>query len=488
MKKHFANYGLCIISLLLTGQIFAQDNNKATDTLAVSQPFEYKYRLTLKDKGTEKKRFKPTDLISQKALERRKKQNIGIDEKDYPISPKYLEKIKKLGGRIVSASKWNNTVVIQPKDSTQLQKIEKLPFVKKTTLVWRGHRDTKEYPASVPNFPIPAEKEKKSDDKQKENVKPSYYGAGYDNIRLENGQFLHDKGYKGEGIVIAVIDGGFKNFPGIEYLDNVKILGTKSFVDDSPGLFTQDNEHGTNVLSCIGTNKPYKFVGTAPEASFYLLGSEDDRTEFPIEEDYWAAAIEYADSIGVDLVNSSLGYTGYDAPIGDLTHDILDGKSSLISNSAEIAADKGMILVLSAGNAGNKPWKKISPPGDAAGVLTIGAMQKDSIIAPFSSVGLTKDLRMKPDVVALGVKAATVNKNGEIAPKNGTSFASPIMCGLVACLWQAYPDLSNQEIMDIVRLSGDRKDEPTVKYGFGIPDMKKAYELGAEISKNKKQK
>lgn len=465
-----------IILILSTLLLFCSFNQAQQQK---NEKFDYKYRLTLKDKGTEKKKYKPIDLLSKKSLERRIKQGINVTTADYPFSEKYISKIEKLGGRIVAKSRWNNTIVIAPSDSSQLMKIEKLPFIEKSELVWRGNKDTKEYPDS-PFLPIPLNEEgeiPKSD---------SFYGEANKNIELVNGQYLHNKGFTGDGMIIAVIDGGFRNTDKIEYLDNINILGTKDFVDDSVGLFRQDNEHGTNVLSCIATNKPFEFVGTAPNASFFLLGSEDERSEYPIEEDYWAAAIEYADSIGVDVINTSLGYSKYDEPIAPLTHDFLDGKSTLISRTAEKASKNGMILVLSAGNSGRSEWKKITPPGDAAGVLTIGAMKSDSIIAPFSSRGATKDLRIKPDIVALGVESATINKNGKITPKNGTSFASPIMAGLVTCLWQAFPTLKNEEILDVIRMSSNNNETPNVVYGFGVPDMEKAYKLAEEKLANRK--
>lgn len=448
-----------------------------TSLLSASE-YEYKFRLSLKNKGTENGKYQAQELLSKKALDRRAKQNISIDTKDYPFSDTYLQQIENLGARIVAKSKWNNTVAINITDSSHIDRLKSLPFIDDITLVWRGKQEEALERDTTLVYPI----------KQVANISEtdstSYYGKAYQNIKTLNGDYLHSRGYKGKGMTIAVIDAGFRNVPVIEYFDNINILGHASFVDSISDIFQLKNQHGTNVLSCIATNKPYYYVGTAPEADFLLLNSEDPRTEYPIEEDYWSAAIEYADSIGVDVVNTSLGYINYHAPIPAMTHDILDGQS-LISRSASIATTKGMLVVVSAGNAGSKDWKKISPPGDAEGVLTVGAIAGDSIVADFSSIGLTKDLRVKPDVMALGSKAAVIDAKGNIAYKNGTSFATPIMCGLAACLWQAFPQMSNIEILDIIRESADRHDDPNIKYGFGIPDMKKAMEIAGQLENKK---
>ena len=452
-------------------------------TSAIADDYEYKYRLQLKDKGTEKKTYKASELLSERSIARRDKQGVKLDEKDYPISDKYLKKIEKEGGRIVAKSKWNNTVAVHLVDSMQILELEKLPFVKSTTLVWRGKMDVKNTADSINYYPIIATKLDSI-------ITDSEYGAAYTNIHILNGDKLHQKGYHGEGMLIGVIDGGFRNLSKIEYFDNTKIIGQKCFIDGIENVYDQSNQHGTNVFSCMATNKPNRFIGTAPEAEYLLLNSEDSRSEFPIEEDYWATAIEYADSIGVDVVNTSLGYAQFDAPIPPATHDVLDGKKSLISRSANMASKKGILVVASAGNSGRSEWRKITSPADAEGILTVGAIKSDSIAAPFSSVGLTADLRIKPDVMSLGVKASVIDEKGNLAQKNGTSFSSPIMCGIVACFWQAFPTLTNYEIIDILRISSNEYDNPSVKYGFGIPDMEKAMTLAQKKveAKNKIRK
>ena len=217
-------------------------------------------------------------------------------------------------------------------------------------------------------------------------------------------------------------------------------------------------------------------VGTAPQAEYWLIKSEDSRSEFPFEEDYWTAAMDFADSVGVDVLNTSLGYYAFDDKSKNYKLRNLDGHHALMSRQASRIADKGMVLVCSAGNSGAGSWKKITPPGDAGNVLTVGAVDKEAVLAPFSSVGNTADHRIKPDIVAVGLGADVIRTDGNQGRANGTSFASPIMCGMVACLWQACPELTAKEVMELVRRSGDRADFPDNIYGYGVPDMWKAYQ------------
>lgn len=440
-----------------------------------AQDYNYKFRLTLKDKGqTTYTIDKPEEFLSSKAIERRQKQGLVVDASDLPISSEYLKAIENVGGVVVAKSKWTGTVAVHCSDSMLVEKYKELPFVSDALFVWKGKPKGEVKTDSIINYPA-----------QETVAFGSYYSRSGTNIELNNGQALHDAGFKGKGMTIAVIDAGFNHLPQIEMLNNLDIKGSKGFVYENEDLFNNANQHGLNVLSCIGTNKPMQFVGTAPEASFWLLGSEDARSEFPIEEDYWATAIEYADSVGVDVVNTSLGYNNYDKPAKSYTHKDLNGKTALISQAADKAVQKGMLVVISAGNSGDSEWKKITPPSDAANVLTVGAIQQDSTVVDFSSRGMTADLRIKPDVMALGLRAATIDDKGRVSFKAGTSFSSPIMCGMVACLWQAYPTLTNREIVDIVRQSSDNFETPDQDYGYGLPDMGKAMSLGKLLVEKK---
>lgn len=440
-----------------------------------SQNYNYKFRLILKDKGkTSYKINKPEQFLSSKAIERRQKQGIAIDESDLPISQDYIKAIEKVGGKVVAKSKWLGTVAVHCTDSSMVEKYKALPFVTDALFVWKGKPKGEQKEQKIQEYPA------------KEMVSfGNYYGRGLDNIKPNNGQYLHKAGYKGKGMLIAVIDAGFNHLPQIEMLDNLDIKGSASFVYEDEGIFSNGGQHGLNVLSCIGTNKPMQFVGTAPEASFWLLSSEDSRSEFPIEEDYWATAIEFADSLGVDVVNTSLGYNDFDSPAEDYTHDVLDGKTALISRAADKAADKGMLLVIAAGNSGDSPWELITPPADAINILTVGALRRDSTVVDFSSRGMTADGRVKPDAMALGDASIVVDDRGNVTMKSGTSFASPIMCGMVACLWQAFPTLTNKEILQAVRESGDRYENPDSDYGYGRPDMEKASQIAQGMADRK---
>lgn len=440
-----------------------------------SQEYNYKFRLTLKDKGkTSYSVDKPEKFLTSKALERRQRQNIKIDETDLPISQEYINAIEAVGGKVVAKSKWMGTVAVHCSDSMMVDKYKELPFVSDALFVWKGKPKGEARVDSIRKYPA-----------VETVVFGDYYARGNSNIKLNNGQYLHEAGYKGKGMTIAVIDAGFNHLPEIGMLDNLDIKGYKGFVYENEDLFNNANQHGLNVLSCIGTNKPMQFVGTAPEASFWLLGSEDARSEFPIEEDYWATAIEYADSLGVDVVNTSLGYNNFDFPAASYAHEDIDGKTALISRAAGAAGQKGMLVVISAGNSGDSEWEKITPPSDAFNILTVGAIQRDSTIISFSSRGMTEDLRVKPDVMTLGANSVVVGDNGLVTYKSGTSFSSPIMCGMAACLWQAFPTLTNKEIIDVIRESSNNYEHPNKDYGYGIPDMKKAMDI-AQVLADKK--
>ena len=272
-----------------------------------------------------------------------------------------------------------------------------------------------------------------------------------------------------------MIDAGLHNVDKIDAMKNIRILGVRDFVNPEADIYAESS-HGMSVLSCMAMNQPHVMIGTAPEASYWLLRSEDEYSENLVEQDYWAAAIEFADSVGVDLVNTSLGYYSFDDPAKNYRYRDLNGHYALMSREAAKAADKGMIVVCSAGNSGAGSWKKVTPPGDAENIITVGAVTKRGELAPFSSVGNTADGRVKPDVVAVGLNSDVMGTDGNLRRANGTSFASPIMCGMVACLWQACPKLTAKQIIDLVRQSGDRADFPDNIYGYGIPDLWKAYQ------------
>lgn len=262
------------------------------------------------------------------------------------------------------------------------------------------------------------------------------------------------------------------------------LLGVRDFVNPASDIY-EEHSHGLSVLSCMATNEPHVMVGTAPEAAYWLLRSEDNDTEQPVEEDNWAAAIEFADSVGVDVVNTSLGYYAFDDSTFNYRYRDLDGRTSVMALSAAHAADKGMLVVCSAGNSGAGTWKKITPPADAENVITVGAIDRKGMNATFSSLGYTADGRVKPDVMAVGLRSSVVGTDGGVSFANGTSFASPIFCGLATCLWQACPWLSVRQLIEVIHQSGDRAQYPDNIFGYGVSDVWKAYHLGLKLKDKK---
>ena len=434
-------------------------------TGASAQQDTLKYRISLKDKAaTEYSLKKPEKYLSAKAIERRRKQNLPIDSTDLPVCRKYIDEISKQGVKIVVTGKWDNFVTVSCNDTTLIDRIAALPFVLSTEKVWIS-----------PGAGKPSMATERDSVLNQPTIHPdSIYGRAITQIQMSNGDKLHEAGFKGQGMTIAVIDAGFHNVDKITAMQNIRILGTKDFVNQQADIFAESS-HGMSVLSCIGMNRPDIMTGTAPEASFWLLRSEDEYSEHLVEQDYWSAAVEFADSVGVDVINTSLGYYTFDDKSKNYKYRDLDGRHALMSRQASHIADKGMILVCSAGNSGAGSWKKITPPGDADNVLTVGAIDKRAVLATFSSVGNTADHRVKPDVVAVGVGSDVIRTDGNQGRANGTSFSSPIMCGMVTCLWQACPTLTAKEVIELVRRSGDRAGFPDNIYGYGVPDMWKAY-------------
>ena len=451
-------WSLGCLAALFVGQASAENN--------------YKYRVNLKDKvGSAYSVDKPQEFLSERALERRNRQQLPVDETDLPVSQVYVKELLGTGARLVTTSKWNNTVVLEVSDTTLMDKVKEMPFVTHVKKVW-----------TQPDS-IPARNKKRKKEVTNE-VKETgyYYGKAFRQINIHGGDSLHAAGFAGQGMHVAIIDAGFYNADKIKFFKKMDLLGTRDFVNPKSDIY-EENSHGMKVLSCMAANIKDVFVGTAPEASYWLLRSEDQDTEQPVEEDYWAAAIEFADSVGVDVVNTSLGYHEFDEGYPAYRYRDLDGHYSLMSHSASMAADKGMVIVCSAGNSGRGAWKKITPPGDSENVITVGALTKDLVNAEFSSVGDTSDGRVKPDVAAIGVNSVVSGNDGTVSKANGTSFASPTMCGVVTCFWQACPWLTAKEVVKAVQQAGDRVDYPDNIYGYGVPNLWKAYQKELEKKK-----
>lgn len=429
-------------------------------------PDTFMYRLILKDKGNPPfSTEQPEMFLSDKSIRRRAKQRLAVDSIDLPIDRSYLEAIANTGADIRTCSKWVKTVTVHLSDSLLIPRLKDLPFVDTLYCVWKN---------SLPQQLISREEKYALQNTYANN--PNSYGEGFTQIALNNGHLLHAAGFRGKGMTIAIIDGGFIHADAIDYFDfQRRIKGIKNFNHESGCLLESGIDHGTKVLSCMLSDKPGELTGTAPEADYYLLRTEVDGEEYPVEEDYWVAALEYADSIGADIVTSSLAYSEFHDSLMNHTHNQLDGKSIPISIAAGRAASRGMLVFNSAGNEGNRKWKKIMFPGDAPNMLTIGSTTKDSVRSAFSSVGPAADRRIKPDLMAMGTGVTVVNGNGQINYPNGTSFATPVLAGLSACLWQALPELTCFEIIELLRETANAFPQPDSLMGFGIADVYKAY-------------
>ena len=401
----------------------------------------------------------PEEYLSERAIQRRENQGIDIKMNDLPVDPDYVTEIETIGGRTIHRSRWFNAILYETTDSFDVDEIAAKDFVKAVHAMYGGDFSFFSPPSGM-----------------KKSAGEDYYGYGHskNQIRINNGQRLHNDGYRGKGMLIAILDAGFYNvdsFPAFDSLwTNGQIVGYKDFVHKDNNLF-REHSHGMSVLSLMGGNIPGKLVGTAPEADFLLLRSEDINSECRVEEINWIAAAEYADSAGADLINSSLGYSDFDNPDQDYTYEDMDGNTTWVTRGADIAASKGILVVASAGNEGNKPWKYIIAPADADSVLAVGSVDSLGQYSPFSSMGPTYDGRIKPNVMAQGSKAWVQDKSGQIKQGNGTSFAAPIMTGLTACLWQRFPDKTNYEIIEILEQSSSKYPYPNDKYGYGIPNM-----------------
>ena len=434
----------------------------------------YRFRVYLKDKGDGG--FSPDNAmayLSPKAIERRERQNIAITHSDFPISPAYLDSLKKTGGRIITQSKWAKTVVVENSDSTVADRLTRLPMVDSVKWVWKGkhpdltcHQDTTRINTT--------------NTRQR-----NYYGYAEKQIQMLKGDKLHQAGFRGKGMTIAVIDAGFENVNRLNAFKQASIIGTQNIAYPGSSVFIGDN-HGTKVLSCLAANLPNRFVGTVPDADFWLIKSEITGSEYPIEEDFWAAAIEFADSVGVDVVTSSLGYFYYDIPSMSYSHQQLDGKTALVSRVASMAAQKGILLFSSAGNEGNTYWQKITVPADASGILTVGSVTAKRKRSDFSSLGYTSDGRVKPDVAVMGSDCCILEPDGAISTASGTSFSTPVLAGLGACLWQSLPQLTAQEVQLLIRKYASQYKHPNNELGYGIPNMYKSYKKGLkDVSRRK---
>ena len=425
----------------------------------------YCFRVYLKDKGTAAfKISSPEEFLSPASIEKRMLREVFVDETDFPVSQAYIDELMAIGAHPVVQSKWMKTIVVEGADSAIVEHIQALPFVDSVKFVWSGEDrllvqpcfdDTTRYASMDVIMDAP-------------------YGYAENQIEMLNGIRLHNAGYRGKGMRIAVIDAGFMNVDKIDAFSSLKLIETRNITFPGHSVFCGDN-HGTKVLSCLAADMKGVMTGTAPEASYLLIKSEDTRGEYPIEEDFWAAAVEYADSVGVDIISSSLGYYKFDDIPDYYRRADITGQIAFSSRVADIATQKGILVVSSAGNEGESEWEKITFPADVENVLAVGSITSNKEKSSFSSVGMTADYRIKPDVVALGSGACVISSIGQVQYTNGTSFSAPTVAGLAACLWQAFPLMKNTELIKLIKDSSSQSKTPDAQLGYGIPDMFDAY-------------
>jgi serine protease AprX len=435
-----------LLVLLFPSFLFAQDgafryfisfNNKVNTDYSINTPEQY---------------------LSLKTIAKRQKYGIPIDSTDLPISSQYLNVITLEGFVIENKSKWFNGVIVSTFDSLLIQTLNH-NFID-TVISFGSWQNTKNV-----------------SEKWEINYSSADYADAYNQLNMIGGHQLHNSGYKGSGMTIAVIDAGFYKVNELDVFADLQnqILATYDFVDGNTNVY-DDHTHGMMVLSTMGAKQSGKMIGTAPEADYLLLRSEDVFSENLIEEYMWVCAAEYADSAGADIINSSLGYTTFDNPIYNHTYSDMDGKTAPISIGAGIACDKGIIVVNSAGNSGNNNWHYIGAPADHPNVLSVGAVDENEEFASFSSYGPNAEGFIKPNVVAQGKNTAVATSSNEVVTGNGTSFSSPITAGMVACLWGANPDKSPDAIKLAIYESADRYLSPDAQFGYGIPNYYDAHQ------------
>ncbi len=452
MNKLFLLSGIWLLSLTAFGQdrymIFFTDKNNSP--FSISQPL---------------------DFLSQKAIDRRTNQNINLDDSDLPVNPAYVTGVASTGATVLNRTKWFNAVSVWA-TSQQLTQIQQLPYVASTLDVGRisatgKNKFSQETYRTIKPGELPEGKSSSFN-----------YGSSFNQVSMLKGHTMHDNGYTGTGLVIAVLDAGFLNVDIMACFDSLRnsgrLLSTFDFVDPGSSVYNDDS-HGAMVLSAMASILPGDMIGTAPHASYHLLRSEDAPSENIIEEYNWASAGEYADSAGADIINSSLGYTEFDDPTQDHTYADMDGNTTPVTIAADMAASKGIIVVNSAGNQGTNAWFHISAPSDGDSVMAAAAVDAASAYVSFSGKGPSADGRIKPNVAAQGEQTVLVEPwsgtGVNTMTGNGTSFSSPLLAGMMACLWQCHPNATNMQLISAVQQSATQANNPDSLLGYGIPDF-----------------
>lgn len=463
---------LCLLWIVPGVPLLAQ-NNKKEENL-------YKYAIFFTDKKNSPYTLQePEKYLSTRAIERRKRMNIPLDSTDLPVNPAYIQGVLKASPELIFVAKanWSNYIIVKTSQPKAVEKLKGLPYIKQIIEIYNSKKAVPDIMSLLSSALEP----KKLTHIQGDNINHLShfnYGQSNDQVRMIGAHYLHDLGGMGEGIMVAVLDGGFYRvnvLPAFQSLrDNGQILGTWDFVEGHDSVY-EDNSHGMCVLSVMAGVLNGQLIGTGPKAKFWLLRTEDANSETISEEYNWEAGAVFADSVGADIINSSLGYTKFDNDIGNHTYQELTGDSAVATKAANRAFDKGILVINSAGNEGAGAWYYIGVPADGKKVMAVGAVKSDRTIAPFSSRGPTADGRIKPDVCAMGEMTAYSNTDGQVSRGNGTSFSAPVLSGAAASLWSIHPNASNKDIFEAIIRSADRYHNPDNTYGYGIPNMGTAH-------------
>ncbi|MEZ0609375.1 S8 family serine peptidase [Fibrella sp. WM1] len=425
------------------------------------------YLLIFRDKAnTPFSVSQPTQFLSARSVARRQRQGIAITSRDLPVTPAYVQGLRQAGARVLYTSRWLNAALVEA-NSALLPTLLALPYVQgletgrvlnnvnaRQNAAADGEQRTQKFGKTIPS-----------------------YGQADFQLRQLGVDQMHEQGFRGEGMLVGILDAGFLRANQVPFLQNLftekRIVATYDFADRETDVY-DDDTHGLNVLSVMAGELPNQFYGPAFKASYVLLRTEVAATENPVEEAYWLFGAEYADSVGVDVINSSLGYTTFDNPADNHTYADLTGTRTIVSRAATWAGEAGIVVVNSAGNEGNNAWRYIGAPADSPSILSIGAIDRTEQLASFSSVGPTPNGRLKPDLVALGVGTVLGSPNGTIVSGNGTSFSSPLVAALATGFWQAHPRLTAAQVRESLRLSGSQANSSNNFYGYGIPSFGRA--------------
>jgi serine protease AprX len=437
------------------------------------------YLVLLRDKaGTPYSTDRPNQFLSQRSILRRQKQNIPVTDRDLPVNPAYVAQLQQAGAKVRFTSRWLNAVLVEATDAT-IASVQKLPAVK-------GLEFGRSLASARLAATDPSKVARNNETISKfGDVLPLNYGTSQAQITQLGVDNMHQQGYHGENMLIGVLDAGFLNADKVAFLkplfDEKRVLATYDFVKKETSVY-EDDSHGLSCLSAIAATTDGRLYGTAYKAQFILLRTEDATSESRVEEANWLFGAEYADSAGVDVISSSLGYTEFDDASTSYTYQNMDGKTALCTRAAQIATETGMVVVTAAGNEGSDPWHYLSAPSDAPSVLAIGAVNQAGQPAAFSSFGPSADGRIKPDLAARGQGTVIGSPGGQILTGSGTSFATPLVAGLVAGFWQANPRLTATVVTAMLRQSGSQFSNPDSQIGYGIPNFGRASALTESLS------